>query len=272
MALSDPDFVARQYRDASNLGARIALHRRFSTDEQPLPRWIFGQLDLPPDGRILELGCGPGLLWTENLERVPDGWTITLTDASAGMVREAEDRLGSDRRYRFIVADAQEVPFEDGAFDAVIANHMLYHVPDRPRALSEVARVLRPGGHLYAATNGEGHMRELGPMRHVLDPTHPPDAATKEPPGFSLENGAAQLSPWFPHVALRRHEGALLVTEWEPLLNYLLSGVTADAAASSGEFRRRASDLTARLRREIHLHGAIRITRDPGLFVARRPR
>lgn len=273
MTLSDPDFVARQYGSATNLDARIALHRRFGTKEEPLPRWIFGQLDLPPDARILEPGCGPGLLWTENRERVPDGWSITLTDASAGMVREAEERIGSGRM-TFRVADAQEIPFEDEAFDAVLANHMLYHVPEVSCALSEVARVLRPGGCLYAATNGVGHMRELGPMRHVLDPSHPPDAATKEPIAFGLENGEAQLSRWFSEVSLRRHEGALLVTEAEPLLEYLLSGATADAVAGEPavEFRRRVSALDAHLRRELDLRGAIRITTDPGLFVARRPR
>ncbi len=271
MTLSDPDFVARQYGDATNLDARITLHRRFGTNEEPLPRWIFDQLDLPPDAGILDLGCGPGLMWAENRERIPDGWTITLMDASAGMVREAEERLGSDR-ITFKVADAQEIPFEDETFDAVLAHHMLYHVSDRSRALSEVARVLRPGGCLYAATNGVGHMRELGPLRHVLDPSHPPDAAAKEPIAFSLENGEAQLSRWFSEVSLRRRGGALLVTESEPLLEYLLSGVTADAAADepAAEFRRRVADLAGRLRRELDLHGAIRITTDPGLFVARR--
>ena len=272
MTLSDPDFVARQYRDASNLGARIALHQRFSTGEEPLPRWIFGQLDVPPDGRILELGCGPGLLWTENLERIPDGWTVTLTDISPGMVREAEDRLGPDRRFRFLVADAQEIPLGDDAFDAVVANHILYHVPDRNRAFSEIARALRPGGHLYAATNGQSHMRELGPLRHALDPSHPPDAAHKAPPGFSLENGAAQLSPWFSEVSLKRREEVLVVTEAGPLLDYLLSGSIADAAAGgpAEEFDARVSELTELLDRELESRGAIRITKDSGLFVARR--
>ena len=274
MTLSDPAFVARQYGDAANLDARISLHQRFGAAEEPLPRWIFGQLDGPPDARILELGCGPGLLWTENRGRVPDGWSVTLTDASAGMVREAEGRLGPDHRFRFLVADAQEIPFRDGTFDAVLANHMLYHVPDVSRALSEAARVLRPDGRLYAATNGEGDMCELGPMRHVLDPSHPPDAATKEPPAFSLENGGAQLSRLFSEVSLRRRGGTLSVTEAEPLLEYLLCGATADAVAGepAAELSRRISDLAARLGRELDLHGAIRITTDPGLFVARRPR
>ena len=272
MTLSDPGFVARQYGDAANLDARISLPRRFGAAEEPLPRWIFGQLDLPPDARLLELGCGPGLLWTENLDRIPKGWTATLTDISAGMVREAEGRLGPDRRFRFLVADAQEIPSDAGTFDAVLANHMLYHVRDVSRALSEVARVLRPDGCLYAATNGAGHMRELGPMRHALDPSHPPDAVTKEPIAFSLENGRSQLSRLFSEVSLRRRAGALLVTEAEPLLEYLLSGATAEAAAGepAAEFRRRVSSLAARLERELDLHGAIRITTDPGLFVARR--
>ena len=63
MTLSDPDFVAGQYRDAPNLEARIVLHRRFSTGEKPLPRWIFEQLDLPPDARILKLGPAPSPKW-----------------------------------------------------------------------------------------------------------------------------------------------------------------------------------------------------------------
>ena len=149
---------------------------------------------------------------------------------------------------------------------------MLYHVPDVSRALSEAARVLRPGGHLYAANNGVDHMRELGPMRHVLDSSHPPDAATKEPMSFSLENGEAQLSHSFSEVSLRRRRGALLVTEADPLLEYLLSGTTADAAAGEPavEFRRRVSVLATRLEQELDLHNVIRITTDPGLFVARR--
>jgi SAM-dependent methyltransferase len=155
----------------------------------------------------------------------------------------------------------------DGAFDAIIANHMLYHhVPDRPRAFSEVARVLSPGGCLYAATNVGGHMRELGPMRHVLDPSHPSDAATKDPMGFSLENGAAQLSQWFLEVSLRRYEGALVVTEAAPPIEYLLPGTSAAAAV------RRAVMLRKFLDEQLAERGAIRITKGSGLFVARRPR
>jgi ubiquinone/menaquinone biosynthesis C-methylase UbiE len=270
---SDPECVKRQYRDASNLNARIALHERFSTNSYGLPRWIFDQFELPRQSRILEIGCGPGRLWTENLDRLPGGWSITLTDASPGMVAEAEARLGSDRRFEFRLADAREVPFEEGTFDAVVANHMLHHVPDRPRALAEISRVLRARGTLYAATNGKNTYGEMGWMQCVLDPSRPADGYFRDLLEFSLEDGAEQLSPWFPEVTLRRYEDALVVTEAGPLVEYLLSGPAADSAvrrSNAYEFGLRVSDLIERLQQELASRGAIRITKDVGMFVARR--
>ncbi len=269
MTCEDPRFLERQYRDASKLGARIALHRRSSTNGYPWQRWLFDQFELPAESRVLELGCGSGDLWAENLGRVPKGWSVTLTDASPGMVREAEDRLGPNRRFAFRVVDAQHIPFEDQTFDAVEANHILYHVPDTNRAFSEIGRVLKPGGRLYAATNWVGHLRETGWMKRILDPTHPADTATRRPLDFSLENGTEQLSPWFRDLSIRRYEDA--VTETRPLVDYLLSGAAADAAergSEAGEFHRRVAGLTDQLERASR--GEIRITKDAGLFVARK--
>jgi len=56
--------------------------------------------------------------------------------------------------------DAQELPYADGCFDAVIANHMPFHVADRPTA-SVIRRVLAAVGRVYATTVGEPHMEEL---------------------------------------------------------------------------------------------------------------
>jgi len=265
--------VKRQYSNASNLSARIALHERFSTNSYDLQRWIFDHFELPDKTSVLEIGCGPGRLWTENLDRLPDGWSITLTDASPGMVTEARVRLGSNRHFEFRVADAQELPFEEESFDAVVANHMLYHVPNRERVFSGIAHVLKPGGILYAATNGAGHMRETGRLKHILDSAHPVNASTREPLGFDLENGAEQLSPWFSEVTLRRYESALVVTEAEPLVEYLLSGPAADTevrGSNAHEFGLRVSDLIEHLGEELASRGAIHITKEVGMFVARK--
>lgn len=266
-----------QYRDASNLNARIALHERFSTNGYGWMRWVLDQMKLPPNARVLEIGCGTGKLWAENADRIPEGWSIMLTDASPGMLREAESKLGDERRFRFRVADARELPFEDGTFDTVICTYVLHHVSERPRAISEMARVLGDGGTLYAATTGRHHLREMDWMMHMLeDLAHPdsghfPDRSGSFP--FGLENGAEQLSPNFPEISLRRYEDALVVTETQPLVDFALSTrivKEATAGLSEEEICVRVSRLTESLEREIADHGALHITKDTGLFVARK--
>src|SRR5689334_8720761 len=83
----------RQYRDASNLQARMQLHERFSTCREAWHPWVFNHLQLRDAARVLEVGCGPGTLWRENLGRIPGGWEITLSDFSPGMLREAAQNL-----------------------------------------------------------------------------------------------------------------------------------------------------------------------------------
>ena len=74
MSFTDQAYLREeQYRDDANLRARLDLHRRFSTNPQPWHRWVFDQLDLPDEADILEVGCGPGELWLQNLDRIPPG-------------------------------------------------------------------------------------------------------------------------------------------------------------------------------------------------------
>ena len=57
-----------QYRDASPLGVRARLHQRYRTNRYPWQRWLWDQFDLPPAGRVLDIRCVPGGLWSQNLE------------------------------------------------------------------------------------------------------------------------------------------------------------------------------------------------------------
>ena len=161
--LTDTSYLrGEQYATSVNLDARVFFHQRYSTNRHPWQRWVFDHLTTAEPARILELGCGPGNLWQQNADRIPPGWQVVLTDLSAGMLKGAATKLARPDAFQLCEADAQALPFEGAGFDAVIANHMLYHVPDRPRAFAEVRRVLKPGGKLYAATNGAGTWASCG--------------------------------------------------------------------------------------------------------------
>ncbi len=256
--LTSQEYLRSQYRDSSNLSARAGLHIRFSTEECPWFHWVFDHFDIPENGRVLELGCGTGLLWRENLERIPRGWSITLSDASQGMVQEAEQSLThTGLKFTFGKVDAQSIPFEKDSFDAVIANHMLYHVPDLSRALSEIRRVLRPGGHLYATTIGLSHMAELREVPRKLE-IATPIGGDQILAHFNLDNGAGELAQWFSEVEVERRISALVVTEAAPLVEYVISF----ARLSDEE----AVNLHAYFNREIQLKGAFRITTETGIF------
>src|SRR5579863_101034 len=263
--------LTKQYNNARKLNARIQLHKRFSTNPYGWQRWVFDHFHdaIPAYGQILELGCGPGTLWISNSDRLPTDWQITLSDFSSGMLQEAQQNLHnrvSDHLFTFEVIDAQSIPFEDAHFDAIIANHMLYHVPDRAKALSEIRRVLKPGGHLYAATNGKNHMHELdelGKKAGIIDPSSLPPTLTVASLSFSLENGQAQLSPWFSQVTLHLYENHLQVTEAEPIIAYILS--MRIATDFNEETIQHIRDL---IEHELATHGTIRITNKTGLFEA----
>jgi ubiquinone/menaquinone biosynthesis C-methylase UbiE len=141
--------IQDHYKDASRLDARMQLHAKYSTNTHGFLAWVFEHLRLPPTCQVLEVGCGAGSLWLANRHRLPAGWNVTLSDLSVGMLATAHHQLSPyNYAWRFVAHDAEALPFADHSFAAIIANHMLYHVPNRPAAYAECCRVLTPDGQL----------------------------------------------------------------------------------------------------------------------------
>ena len=251
-----------QYKNSSNLNARVEIHRRFSTNPYGWFNWVFDRLlKLPEKIKILELGCGPAYMWKECSSRIPAGWNITLSDLSSGMLDSAwRNLVVTGRAYNFKEIDAQSIPFADETFDVVIANHMLYHVPDRAKALAEIKRVLKTGGHFFATTVGDTHLQEITNWFRQIHKSEVWDSFANL---FTLENGLAQLQPFFPNVTVSRYEDNLHVTELEPLIAYFRSGVRA-GELSDEEFAKLQVDLEKELKEK----GRIFITKDSGMFEA----
>ena len=189
----------------------------------------------------------------------PPGWRLTLTDFSPGMVDAARAALAD--RAEYAVADVQDLPFADESFDAAIANHMLFHVEDRPGALGEIARVLRPGGAFRATTIGQEHLREL---RELVTP--PPEsqwAKTRE--RFTIEQVEDELAPFFVDVEVEPVPGPQdrQVTALEPLLDFVRS--RGDVTEEQLEPLRTAAEA------EIVARGFFHVSRSSARVRARKP-
>jgi SAM-dependent methyltransferase len=246
--------VREQYATDANLQARIALHARFSTDPG-WARWLFEREAPDAGARLLEVGCGPATLWRADLDRIDPSWRLTLADLSPGMVETARGVLGE--RASYAVADVQELPFADGSFDVVLANHMLYHVPDRPRAFAEVRRVLAGGGRFHATTNGRGFMQEL------VDLVGPGWSFPQHIEEFGLETGPDQLRTFFADIEVERFPNSYEVTEFEPVLAY----VRSSSSFGGGDLDRVRAAVEAAIARD----GVFRIRGGAGLISCRKP-
>ena len=253
--------VIDQYKDSANLSARADLHQRFSTNPLKWQLWVFDQFDLPDGSKILEVGSGPGYLWHQNHLRLKE-WDICLSDLSAGMLQEAKTALGSYGGFRYAINDACNIPFPEGTFDAVIANHMLYHLSNIPTALKEIKRVLKPGSCLYAATNGSAHLHEIKAWKSQFFPDHDSPAWGTHTLSFSLENGERLLQQEFENIHLSIYPDSLMVDQVEPIIRYIQSYTNVE------KFDLRIEDLYEFLQNQITENGTIRISKDSGLFTA----
>lgn len=209
--------VAKQYEKTDNLDIRIAIHSKYSTNKQGFGNWIYEQYELGNGCRILELGCGSGDMWKEKIGLIGKDSSLILSDFSEGMVEEVRRKYQNYPNVSFERINIEEIPYEDASFDIVIANMMLYHVPDLRKALSEVARVLKTAGKFYSATYGENGIHTY--IQSVLQE----DNLKGDKNIFTLQNGGALLGRHFNRVVRRNYIDSLEITDTNDLIRYIYS-------------------------------------------------
>ena len=251
------DSVKEQYKDPKNLQTRISIHEKYSTNKQSFCEWIFSQYDIRPGFRILELGCGTAVMWMGKLP-IHESVNLTLTDFSAGMLEKAKINTKGYPGINYRLVDIQNIPFPANSFDMVIANMMLYHVPDLNKGLSEVRRVLVPGGTFYCATYGEH-----GIMEYVNDTLSELGIHGSIGKTFTLQNGTGKLKNYFDEVHMLTREDGLEVTNIWDFVDYVLSmsgltGITeADPKRLYGLFESRCRG------------GVLYIPKEYGMFICK---
>jgi ubiquinone/menaquinone biosynthesis C-methylase UbiE len=265
--INDQTYVHSQYRTQDNLQVRIQTHVQYSQPKVDLPRWVVEQIPWNGTERVIDVGCGNGAYTEAARQR---GRYYVAADLSFGMLHA----LPFPNLPRLNL-DAQFLPFPDQSADVIMANFMLFHVPDIDRAVAEFARVLRPGGRLLAATNSAHTMLELPALGEVAArrlgmPDFPIIPQTKLT--FNLENGATPLAHHFAQVTRHDLPGALIFPSPEPVIAYLTS--TSERLIANLPAGLTWDDLTAVLHEllteHIAQHGHFRVNKLLGVFVAQK--
>ena len=206
--LDDPELVTAEYADDARLRRRAAAYTGVGTAVDARSAVVAAVAEARPE-RVLEVGCGWGELARWIAADVHAA--VVAIDLSPHMVE-----LARSNGVEAEVADVQELPFADRSFDVVVAAWMLYHVPDRDQAVSEIARVLRPGGRLVAVTNSVLHLHEL---RELV-------GSGRSTISFSRESGAELLGRHFARVERRDIDGELEFPDRAAVEEYVRASIS----------------------------------------------
>lgn len=265
----DVSYVQQQYQDDLPLRVRIHTHATYTVPQVDFTAWVLNKIGWQGTERVIDIGVGAGIYVEPVRARCRH---YIAADLSLGMLH----RLPQPNLDRLNL-DVQRLPLPDHTFDVVLANHMLYHVPDRDAALDQIARILRPAGCLLAVTNSVQSMGELTRLyqsaAHKLGLIEKIAVIQSAADTFGLENGTPLLLRHFAHVARFDLPAALVFPEPQPVIDYIATtreryeallpaGITwADVVAA----------LTDLLRQHIAEHGVFRVNKLTGVFVCRHP-
>lgn len=261
--LAEDSQLLEQYRSAKNLEIRINLHSKYSEKGKDWFAWLFDNIDFSKVNRFLEVGAGSGQLWKNRTLDLRHR-EIFLSDISEGMMEDARNSLPEDL-YSFMTFPLQKIPFRSSYFDAAAANHVLFYLNDVDEGLTELARVLKPKGILYASAYGKNHMKEITQLVQEFDPTITLSSVPLYE-RFGIENGRSHLEGHFEDIEFLPYQDSLKVTDPQDLADYILSCHGNQAEKLVGCYNEFLDFLKTRMAEQ----GCIVITKEVGLFKARR--
>ena len=262
----DPSFVKGQYKTQDNLNVRIRTHELYSEYQVNFPDWILSQISWRGDEQVLDVGCGAGAYVVEASKRCRQ---YIAGDLSFGMLAGLSNPVSTR-----VNLNAETLPFADNSFDVILANHMIYHVPDKAKACAEFRRLLHPSGILLAATNSANSMSEFNDLakqcfarfagRNIPDPM----SYNKLP--FTLEDGAEILQQSFEQVKRVDKTNALVFPSPQPVIDYLGSArerwdvILGNAGI---KWEQLEAALRETVTEHIATHGEFRVNTLTGLFI-----
>lgn len=184
--------------------------------------------------QILELACGTGRVTAHLLKNLPATGRLLATDLNEAMLNVAKTKL-KDERIQWQVTDAQNLPFTNNSFDAVVCQFGIMFFPDKPKAVAETFRVLKPGGtFLFNTWDHIQHNAATQLAKEVMEevfPDSPPDFYEKVPFSFFNKDEIRQLlqEAGFTHISIDTVAKTGIATSPDTVITGLVDGTPVSA-------------------------------------------
>lgn len=265
LKINDPLRVKQQYKTKDNLDIRFQTHRQYTQPKIDFVTWVIDQSSWTGSEIVLDVGSGSGNYVTAVQKRAH---LYIAGDLSVGMLASIDPSISR------IQLDAQRLPMAETSVDVVLANHMLYHVPNLGECLRQIHRVLRADGRLIAATNSRNNMAELRHLIMGIGRKYDKNLTLSIEQlnlvtGFNLENGHRLLQPYFSKVDRFELNSALVFPSAEPVLAYMSS--MQEYYMSFIPIEANWDDIVVHLRQRLQSHlgqnEAYRVNKKMGVFI-----
>lgn len=258
--------IRENYKNSDHLNVRILLHKKYSRNPQGWYPFLANQIPFAKNQKIIELGCGNGAFWVENVGILPDQLSIVVTDISSGMVKVAKEAIDQTKlSCLYDVLDLNHLTYPNESFDIIIANHVLFYANDRNKVCEDIARILKPNGVFVCTAYGQHHMKEIEQITKKFNPKITLSEVNLSDL-FGLENAMEYLKPHFTSVNRMDYKDRLILDDYHPLLHYILSCHGNQTEVLHGhrkEFEYYLAELFGQ-------KGQVEITKQAGVFVCRR--
>ncbi len=141
---------------------------------QTLASWALSDVNLKEDGHALDIGCGGGANVARLLQMCPNGkiWGMDISKVALKVARSLNKKAIAEKRCYIVGGTAKQLPFVKGTFDLVTAFETIYYWPELQTCLSEVLRVLKPGGKFIIANETDGHDPEGKKWAKLIEYMH----------------------------------------------------------------------------------------------------
>ena len=256
------DIIKKQYENSTNIESRINLHNKCSINKENWFVWLYKNLNLKENQKVLEIGSGNAALWKENLNLLPNNIEITLSDISLGMLKNAKDNLKNDKRFSYKIIDGNNINLKDEKYDLIIANHVLFYLKDIDKSLKDIKALLKPNGTFICSTYSKMHMKEINDLVKEFD-SRIELSKDKLYEIFGKENGQDILEKRFNDVKWIGYEDGLLVNDENILIQYILSCHGNQNKYIVDKFKEFKTLVTNKCKNTFYIH------KDAGIFIVR---